>query len=347
MEEGAWRTFVIEPMNDPTHWIDPIFSFNVTKNEHAIERLLPRLKLLVNRSKANNKCSRGVHKKSDYGNCAIHFSVYEDITSEVRATAGAFEQRRVAFQSFGNLLHDAFGSLVHGFLPTTLIPPDVVIKILQIAEKGILVGAIPRSQLSAYCSFELGRETYISVKGIDVRLEVPLHSSAGLHKVMRATPVPHPIPGGRRTATQYRFRKSLLLLSRDRTNFAEVSEERFLAHCHGTGPLKLCKKPFATTVSQRTTSLTGFSYNLVSVVLKLCEQEILPLPQQPQAEYLYDSTYLLISADGNFLMQNFTEGKPPRKIEGYQSCLIKPPCRRRIQLPSGGLVLRPDPEMCM
>ena len=133
----------------------------------------------------------------------------------------------------------------------------------------------------------------------------------------------------------------------DRTNFAEVSEERLLTHCHGTGRLKLCKKPFATTVSQRTTCLTGLYFSLVSVVLKLCEQEVLPLSQQPQAEYLYESTYLLISADGNFLKQNFTKGKQAREIKGCQSCLIKPPCRGRIQLPSGGLVLRPDPETCM
>ena len=82
-------------------------------------------------------------------------------------------------------------------------------------------------------------------------------------------------------------------------------------------------------------------------MLKLCEQEVLPLPQQPQAEYLYDSTHLLTSADGNFLMQNFTEGKQARKIKGCQSCLTRPPCRGRIQLPSGGLVLRPDPKTCM
>ena len=161
---------------------------------------------------------------------------------------------------------------------------------------------------------------------------------------MRVTPVPQPIPGGRGTATRYRFRKSLLLLSWDRTNFAEVSEERLLAHCHGTGRPKLCKNSLVTTVAQGTTCLTGLYLNLVSVVNKLCEQEVFPLPQQPQAEDLYDSTYLLTLADGNFLMQNITEGKQARKIKGCQSCLIKPPCRGRIQLPSGGLVLRPDPE---
>ena len=178
MEEGAWRTFVIEPPNDPTHWSDPILSSNVTENERTLERLLPRLELLVNRSKTNNMCSRGVYKKSDYGICAIHISVYDDITSELRAMAGAIEQRRVALQSFGYLLRDALGSLVHGYLPTTLIPPDVLIMILQMTENGILVEVIPRSQLSAYYSFEFVRESYISDKGVHVLLEIPMHCSA-------------------------------------------------------------------------------------------------------------------------------------------------------------------------
>ena len=276
--------FFIEPPSDPTHWSDPSLSSNATDNEYACERVLRRLELLVNRSKTNNMCSSGLHKKSDYGTCSIHISVYDDITSEVRAMAGAVEQRRVALQSLGYLLHDALVSLVHVCLPTTLIPADVLIKIFQKTVKGILVEAIPRSQLSAYYSFELVRETYISDKEIHVLLEIPLHSSAGHHNVMKATPGPQPIPGRRGAATQNRFQKSLLCW--DRINFAEVSEEQLLAHCYGTGRLKLCKKPFVTTVSQRTTCLTGSYFNLVTVILKLCEQEVLPQPQHSRQSTL-------------------------------------------------------------
>ena len=33
-------------------------------------------------------------------------------------------------------------------------------------------------------------------------------------------------------------------------------------------------------------------------------------------------------------------------MNGCQSCFVKPSCNGRIQLPSGGLVLRPDPQTC-
>lgn len=347
LEEGAWLTHVVEPPQDPNYWDEPVLSANSSVNEGRLLGLIPNLKTLVEHVDRDSVCSRYNHKYSEFKMSVLHLGLYDNITAIVGAMAAEVEQRRVTLQTFGSLLHDALGSLVHGFLPTTLIPPDALVNILQRIPKGVLVEAIPRNQLSAYYSFEIVRETYISDRGLHILLEIPLHASAGMHTVMRATPLPQPIPGGRGTATQYKFRKSLLLLSWDRTNFAEVTEEKLLAHCQGTGRLKLCKKPFATTVSQRTTCLTGLYFNLVSVVLKLCDQEVIPLPQQPQAEYIYDSTYLLTSADGNFLMQNFTEGHKAQKMNGCQSCLIKPSCNGRIQLPSGGLVLRPDPETCM
>ena len=132
-----------------------------------------------------------------------------------------------------------------------------------------------------------------------------------------------------------------------RNSFAEINEEKLTTHCRGTGRLKLCKKPFATTTSQRTTCLTGLYFNLVTVALKLCAQEVIPLPKHPQATYLYDSTYLLTSADDSFLIQNFTGAGDVIKLRGCRSCLIKPTCDGRIQLPSGGLILRPDPETCL
>ena len=345
LEEGAWLTHVVEPPRDAERWVEPVLSLNRSINEGKLLTLVPCMEDLVKRMDRYLICAPN-HKTSEFEMSALHLGLYDNITSTIGAMATEIDQRRVALQSFGSLLHDALGSLVHGFLPTTLIPPDALVQILRQIPRGTLVEAIPRNQLSAYYSFEIVRETYISNSGLHILLEIPLHASTGMHSVMRATPLPQPIPGGRGTATQYKLRKNFLLLSWDRTNFAEVSEEKLLDHCQGTGRLKLCKKPFAATVSQRTTCLTGLYFNLVSVVLKLCDQEVIPLPQQPQAEYLYDSTYLLTSADGNFLMQNFTEGRKTQKMNGCQSCLVKPSCNGRIQLPSGGLVLRPDPETC-
>ena len=134
-------------------------------------------------------------------------------------------------------------------------------------------------------------------------------------------------------------------MSWDKTNFAEVTEQELSTHCWGSHRLRLCKQPFSTTKSQKTTCLTGLFFNLPATVLKLCAQEVVALPQHPQAIYLYDSTYLLTSAKGDFTMQNMT-GTIDYRVPGCQSCLVRPTCEGRLQLPNAGLFLTPDPVSC-
>ena len=45
-------------------------------------------------------------------------------------------------------------------------------------------------------------------------------------------------------------------------------------------------------------------------------------------------------------MQNLTEHGKIR-VPGSQSCLVKPSCKGRLQLPNAGLFLTPDPLMCI
>ena len=69
-------------------------------------------------------------------------------------------------------------------------------------------------------------------------------------------------------------------------------------------------------------------------------------PQHPQALYLYDSTYLLTYAKGDFVIQNVTPSRD-LKMPGCQSCLVRPTCDGRLQLPNAGLFLTPDPLSCL
>ena len=135
-------------------------------------------------------------------------------------------------------------------------------------------------------------------------------------------------------------------MSWDKTNFAEVTEQDLSTHCWGSHRLRLCKQPFSTTRSQKTTCLTGLFFNLPATVLKLCAQEVIALPQHPQALYLYDSTYLLTSAKRDFVIQNVTPSGD-FKMPGCQSCLVRPTCNGRLQLPNAGLFLTPDPLSCL
>ena len=135
-------------------------------------------------------------------------------------------------------------------------------------------------------------------------------------------------------------------MSWDKTNFAEVTEQELSTHCCGSHRLRLCKQPFSTTRSQKTTCLTGLFFNLPATVLILCAQEVTALPQHPQALYLYNSTYLLTSAKENFVIQNVTPSGD-FKMTGCQSCLVRPTCNGRLQLPNAGLFMTPDPLSCL
>ena len=172
-----------------------------------------------------------------------------------------------------------------------------------------------------------------------------MYTGPGVHEVYRATPVPQPIPNTE-MATQYQLSKTHLLRSWDKTNFAEVSEQELSTHCWGSHRRRLCKQPFSTTKSQKTSCLTGLFFNLPATVLNLCAQEVVAFPQHPQAVYLYDSTYLLTSAKGDFMIQNMTACAEIR-VPGCQSCLVRPSCNGRLQLPNVGLFLTPDPISCM
>ena len=169
----------------------------------------------------------------------------------------------------------------------------------------------------------------------------PLNSGHGIHEVFRATPIPQPIPNTE-PATQYQLSKTHLLMSLDQTNFAEVTEQE-LSTLLGLHGLRLWKQPFSTSRSQKITCLTGLFFNLPAAVLKLCAEGVIALPQHPQALYLYDSTYLLTSAKGDFVIQNVTAAGDI-KMPGCQSCLVRQTCDGRLQLPNAGLFLTPRPS---
>ena len=71
------------------------------------------------------------------------------------------------------------------------------------------------------------------------------------------------------------------------------------------------------------------------------------LPEDPIAEYLEDSTYLITSRKDNEALVNYTEGsKQGASIPGCKSCLIRPECGGRIENPKGTMVLHPDARSC-
>ena len=233
-------------------------------------------------------------------NTLIIAASLQNLTIPYRRLVNDVNQQRVSLSNMAWLMQDAMASLVHRNLPIAWIPPTILSKNLDTFEVYGLNEAIPRKVIAAYYTFEVVRDAYISDEGLLLPIEIPLYIGGhGVHDVFRATPIPQPILQTER-ATKYHLTIMHLLISWDKTNFAEVTEQELSTHCWGSNRLRLCKQPFSTTRSHKTTCLTGLYFNLPATVLKLCAQEFVALPQHPQPLYLFDSTYLLTFAKGDF-----------------------------------------------
>ena len=253
---------------------------------------------------------------------------------------------KIGLHNFGYILYDALNSLANGRLPATLVRPDALRKMLDGLRLNDWHESIPREEFMTYFNFELVSATVIYKQGLNVHLNIPVHHTSGYHQVYRAIPIPQPIGDGP-TATRYRFDRTILLASKLRDSFAEISETKLHSHCRGSSRLKLCLKPFATSRSSASTCLSSLFSGLEVGALKLCPQEVIILPEEPIAEYLEDSTYLISSMKNTYEFFNYSDGgEKGEKIKGCRSCLVRPECGGRIENPSGSLVLYPDPRNC-
>ena len=329
---------VVETRKLPT--LERSLQENVEMLNETIRGVLEEIKAFVEKG----ECV-AIHIQHRYRNTLIIAVSPQSLTIQYRRLVNDVNQQRISLANMASLMQDAMAWLIHGYLPIALVPPTILSKNLDTFEVYERNDAVPRKLTAAYYTFEVVRDGCISDEGLHLLIEIPLYTGHAEYDVFRATPIPQPRPQTER-ATQYHLSKTNLHMSRDKTNFAEVTEQELSTHCWGSHRLKLCKQPLSTTKSQKTTCLTGLNFNIPATVLKLCAQEVVALPQHPQALYLFDSTYLLISAIGDFTMQNMRKQGEVR-VPGCQSCLVKPSCKGGLQLPNAGLFLTPDLLTCI
>ena len=254
---------------------------------------------------------------------------------------------QVGLHNFGYVLDDALAALAKGFIPAALIPPKALLKVLNNIQVDGMQEAIPRTELSAYYGFELVENVVLTDESINVLLNIPMHFASGAYRVYKAVAIPQPIDDGN-TATRYIFKQNQFLQSNRRDSFAEATEQQLTTHCQGTSRLRLCLRPVAMSRSSKSSCLASLFFNLQNTALKLCPQEVVALPEEPVAEYLGDSTYLLTSRSTAYQLYNYTGGRAVEgeRIRGCKSCLLRPACNGRIETPDGSLVLNPDPRKC-
>ena len=216
-----------------------------------IRGVLEKIKGYVEKGECVARLVQDRHRKT-----IIIAASLQNLTFQYRRLVNDVNQQRISVANIASLMQDAMVSLVHGYLPIALIPPTIPSKVLDTFEVYGLHKAIPRKLIAAYYTFEVVRDAYISDEGLHLLIEIPLYTGHGVHDVFRLTPIPQPIPQTKR-ATQYHLSKTHLLMSWDKTNFAEFTEQELSTHCWGSHRLRLCKQPFSTTKWQKTTCLTG------------------------------------------------------------------------------------------
>ena len=222
---------------------------------------------------------------------------------------------KMGLHTFGYILSDALTTLTRGIIPASLISLETLLKAIKATHLDGYQVVIPSEDLAAYYSFELVELTVITEEGINVLNKIPLHYMAGKHRDYRATKVPQPIENGH-TPTRFQLKDT----------FGEVTAELLNSHCTGSERLRFCTKPFAMSRSASSLCLSSRYFDVGTEILKLCPQIVIPLPENPVAEYLDDSTYLVTARSDDYFLFNHTHNqKETRKpIPGCRSCLVRP-----------------------
>ena len=188
------------------------------------------------------------HWASIYRHAVKFYNVVANHSQTLGTIRAELIAYKMAVHNYGYILDDALSALARGFVPATLVPPEVLTDNLDGTHLDMMQEAIPRTELMTYYPFELVQSTVITETGINVLDNIPVHHTMGLHEVYRAISLPQPADGGT-TATQYRFSRTHLSVSERREYFAEVSDDVIAAHCSGSNHLKLCLRPFAMSRS--------------------------------------------------------------------------------------------------
>ena len=182
-------------------------------------------------------------------------------------------------------------------------------------------------------------------KGISFVLGIPMNSKSATYNVFQAEPLHQPNDDGK-TASVYQFPKPYVAIATDNTNFAELSAST-LQQCTGSNRIKLCCKGFSTTTDETLLCLTSLYFNQDIPALRNCPVSSVLLPEAPQAIYLANGVYHLISQHHTIDVNNDSRsnGLSLSTID-CQACVLRPSRESTLYINQGDLVLSPDMDAC-
>ena len=97
----------------------------------------------------------------------------------------------------------------------------------------------------------------------------------------------------------YHFPNPPLAISTDNSRFAELNAAS-LQQCSGNNHIKPCRQGFSNTTDETLLSLASLYYNYDIAALRNCKVESVLLPDAPQAFYLADGLYHIISRNPTY-----------------------------------------------
>ena len=120
-----------------------------------------------------------------------------------------------------------------------------------------------------------------------------------------------------------------------------------MQQCSGNNRIKLCRKGFSTTTDETLLCLASLFFNYDVPSVRNCKVESILLPDAPQAFYLADGMYHVVSRHPALRMKNDS------RSAGFtistltcQACIVRPSCSSTLYFNQGDLVLTPDMDFC-
>ena len=258
---------------------------------------------------------------------------------------------RAAFYAYRNNFFSIISSLATGHItPQFLLPTQLATIVQELAAEEFRKGskltpAIPSGFEAIYYELQIVLEVTMLPKGISFVLGIPMNSKSATYNVFQAEPLYQPNDDGK-TASVYQFPKPYVAIATDNTNFAELAAST-LQQCTGSNRIKLCRKGFSTTTDETLLCLTSLYFNQDIPALRNCPVSSVLLPDAPQAIYLANGVYHLISRSPTMDIKNDsrTNGLSLATID-CQACVLRPSCESTIYINQGDLVLSPDMDAC-
>ena len=197
--------------------------------------------------------------------------------------------------SYKTSMYSAVSSLSSGFAPPNFLTPDQLAAIVEdlIAEetrRGTkLTRAIQVGFEATYYEVQIVLEVTVLQEGLSIVLGIPIPSKSSGLDVYRFILLHQPNNDGT-TALVYRFSYEIVAIATDNSKYAELSATTFSQWSN-----YFCRKGFSTTTVETLLCLTSLFYEYSIPALRNCSVDSVLLPEAPQASYLADGLYHVIS----------------------------------------------------